>query len=80
MWIKNLKTGLKWNVTRDLAERLSLSRSYKIIDTPSETSKNNHNDNLDELTVNELRKLASKNKIEGYSNMKKSELIKALKG
>lgn len=72
MWVRNKKTGLKWEVTGGLAERLSHSLEYEVIDEPRP--------DLSELTVNELRKLAASNNIEGYSNMKKSELIKALEG
>lgn len=35
--------------------------------------------NLEEKTVKELRGLAKEKEIEGYSDMKKDELIKALK-
>ena len=36
------------------------------------------NNNLNDLTVAELRELASKKNIEGYSTMKKAELVEAL--
>lgn len=35
---------------------------------------------LEDLTVNELRKIAAGKNIEGYSDMRKAELIKALEG
>lgn len=36
--------------------------------------------NIDTLTVDQLKDLAKKNSIEGYSKMKREELIEALKG
>ena len=36
--------------------------------------------NLDDLTVKELKELAKDKELEGYSTMKKEELIKALEG
>lgn len=36
--------------------------------------------NLEELTVDELRQIAKDRKVEGYSKMKKEELIEALEG
>ena len=47
-------------------------KGYKVI----EEKKKDYNS----LTVKELRKLAKEKGIEGYSDMKKSELIQALKG
>ena len=35
---------------------------------------------LEDLTVSELRKIAAGKNIEGYSDMRKAELIKALEG
>ena len=69
--VRNKKTGLTWEVEGELAERLSLSSEYEVVEE--------FND-LEELTVTELRKMAVEKGIEGYSSMKKDELIKALKG
>ena len=69
--VRNKKTGLIWEVEGELAERLSLSPEYEVVEE--------FND-LEELTVAELRKMAAKKGIEGYSDMKKAELIKALEG
>jgi len=69
--VRNKKTGLIWEVEGELAERLSLSSEYEVVEE--------FND-LEELTVTELRKMAVEKGIEGYSSMKKDELIKALKG
>lgn len=71
MKVRNKKTGLIWEVEGELAERLSLSSEYEVVEE--------FND-LEELTVTELRKMAVEKGIEGYSSMKKDELIKALKG
>ena len=35
---------------------------------------------LEDFTVSELRKMAAEKEIEGYSDMRKAELIKALEG
>lgn len=69
--VRNKKTGLIWEVEGELAERLSLSSEYEVVEE--------FND-LEELTVTELRKMAVEKGIEGYSSMKKDELIKTLKG
>lgn len=72
MWVKNKKTGLIWEVEGDTAERLSLSSDYEVIKKPKT--------DLNKLTVDELRKIAAGKNIEGYSDMRKAELIKALEG
>ena len=38
------------------------------------------NDNLDDLTVKELKEMAKEKDIEGYSAMKKEELIEMIEG
>lgn len=68
--VRNKKTGLIWEVEGELAERLSLSSEYEVVEEKK----------LEDLTVTELRKMAVEKGIEGYSNMKKDELIKTLKG
>lgn len=70
MKVRNKKTGLIWEVEGELAERLSLSSEYEVVEEKK----------LEDLTVTELRKMAVEKGIEGYSNMKKDELIKTLKG
>lgn len=75
MWVRNKKTGLAWEVFGELKERLSKSQDYEIIE-----NKEIENKNLEELTVVELKNIASKKGIEGYYNMKKNELLNALKG
>lgn len=51
------------------------NKGYKVIKEDAEE------DNiLEELTVKELKELAKDKGIEGYSDMKKEELIKALEG
>lgn len=69
--VRNKKTGLIWEVKGELEERLSLSSEYEIVEELN---------NLERLTVVELRKMAKEKDIEGYSNMKKAKLIEALKG
>ena len=71
MKVRNKKTGLIWEVEGELAERLSLSSEYEVVEE--------FND-LEELTVTELRKMAVEKGIEGYSDMRKSEIIEALEG
>ncbi len=44
-----------------------------------ETTKKVEKEDLSKLTVAELKELAKKNKIEGYTTMKKAELLDALK-
>lgn len=41
---------------------------------------NDKKDKLRQLTVKELKEKAKEKDIEGYSNMKKDELIKAIEG
>jgi large subunit ribosomal protein L20 len=44
-----------------------------------ETTKKEEKEDLSKLTVAELKELAKKNKIDGYTSMKKAELLDALK-
>ncbi len=46
------------------------SKGYKVVEEKK----------LEDLTVSELRKIAAGKNIEGYSDMRKAELIKALEG
>lgn len=54
------------------------NKGYKVIKEDVEEDK--EEGTLENLTVKELKELAKSKGIEGYSDMKKEELIKALEG
>ncbi|WP_194747586.1 Rho termination factor N-terminal domain-containing protein [Staphylococcus chromogenes] len=69
----------------DIYPRVGYIPSDERVNTLSST--NNKRDlqvishiNLDSLKVDELKELAKKRNVEGYSDMKKAELIEALEG
>ena len=54
-------------------------KEEKVKEEPKEVAKTEPKIDLDILTVTELRELAKKKEIKGYSKMKKEELIEVLK-
>lgn len=57
------------------------SKGYKVEEiNEQEEELKEPNDDLQSLKVDDLKKMAKEKGIEGYSDMKKEELIKALKG
>lgn len=54
------------------------NKGYKV--TKEDVEENKKDGTLEDLTVKELKELAKDKRIEGYSDMKKEELIKALEG
>ena len=78
MWVKNLNTGMSWWVEGELLERLSRSPEYEVIDAVEMAEPQSENENLDTMTINELRALSKDYGVEIKANMKKAEIVELL--
>ena len=60
-------------------QKLDKKAKKEVKEEPKEVTKTEPKIDLEILTVTELRELAKKKEIKGYSKMKKEELIEVLK-
>lgn len=72
MWIQNNKTGHAWCVSEEHGSRLLKNEDFIPFDEPQ--------NDLNDLTVPELKKLAKERGLNNYSGLKQEELIKLLSG
>ncbi|MCF6466351.1 Rho termination factor N-terminal domain-containing protein [Clostridium sp. Cult2] len=63
---------------RELAKQRKLEEKKKIEDVKKVEDQLDGSNKLEDLKVSQLKEIAKEKGIEGYSNMKKEELIKAL--
>lgn len=68
MWVKNIQTGLVWEVTGKLADRLSLDPNYQIIEEKQQIKKEEQQSSKDNKKTN--------NKIPDYMQLSWGELKK----
>jgi hypothetical protein len=75
MWVKNKRTGKKWFVSDEHGKKLLKQEDYESLESTDSAEVD-----LNDLTVNGLKKRAADKGIENYQTMDKDTLIKALNG
>lgn len=75
--INDYQEGVEYEVQETFANKM-LSNGYIEVNTQQFENKNTKQD-LNEMTVKELQEIAKELEIQGYYDMKKDDLIKAIK-
>ena len=77
IWLYKLqKLNVEKIATNESARDRYIAQGYKLVEDKKEDT--NPTGDINKLTVDKLKELAKEKGIEGYSNMKKEELIAAL--
>lgn len=75
--INNYQEGVEYEVQETFANKM-LSNGYIEVNTQQFENENTKQD-LNEMTVKELQEIAKELEVQGYYDMKKDDLVKAIK-